>query len=322
MNDSLFLKVKNLKKYFPLRKGFLSKSRGKVYAVDDVSFEIQAGETLGLVGESGSGKTTVGRSILRLIEPTAGQVFFEGKEICQLSAIQMKEMRQHMQIIFQDPYGSLSPRMRLFSILKEPLDIYSFSSLLNSKKVVAEALDRVGLRPEHMNCFPHELSGGQRQRVAIARALILHPKLIVADEPVSALDVSIQAQIINLMVRLQKEMGLSYLFISHDLSVIKYISDRIAVMYLGKIVELAVRDELYGHPFHPYTEALLTAIPVPRLGSQRKRIYLHGEVPSPINPPSGCRFHPRCSNRRKECEEIEPSLREISHGHFVACHLW
>jgi oligopeptide transport system ATP-binding protein len=320
MNDSLLFKVENLKKYFPLRKGFLSKSQGKVYAVDDVSFEIHAGETLGLVGESGSGKTTVGRSILRLIEPTAGQVFFEGKEICQLSKIQMKEMRQYMQIIFQDPYGSLSPRMRLFSILKEPLDIYRLSSSLNSKKVVAEVLDRVGLRPEYMNRFPHELSGGQRQRVAIARALILRPKLIVADEPVSALDVSIQAQIINLMINLQKEMGLSYLFISHDLNVIKYVSDRIAVMYLGKIVELAGRDELYSQQFHPYTEALLTAIPVPRPGLQRKRIYLYGEVPSPINPPAGCRFHPRCSNCQKECEEIEPPLREINHGHFVACH--
>ena len=315
------MRVENLQKYFALPKKFLSKSRGRVYAVDGVSFEIRPGETLGLVGESGCGKTTVGRSILRLIEPSGGNIFVDGTDICQLPASQMKSMRQYMQMIFQDPYGSLSPRMRILSILKEPLDVFGFSRSLDPKKAVAEALDRVGLRPEYINRFPHELSGGQRQRVAIARALILRPRLIVADEPVSALDVSIQAQIINLMVRLQKEMGLSYLFISHDLSVIKYISDRIAVMYLGKIVEMARRDDLYRQQFHPYTEALLAAIPKAKAGSSRKRIYLHGEVPSPIHPPSGCRFHPRCGGCRKECEEIEPPLKEVGQDHFVACHV-
>jgi oligopeptide transport system ATP-binding protein len=315
------LKVENLKMHFPLGQGFLASKKGCVFAVDGISFNIDSGETLGLVGESGSGKTTAGRCILRLIDPTAGQVSFEDTELTSLKSKEMKAMRRHMQIIFQDPYGSLTPRMRLSSILKEPLEVHSLGSEKQQKEAVAAMLEKVGLRPEHMERFPHEFSGGQRQRIAIARAFMLRPKLIVADEPVSALDVSIQAQILNLMVKLQKEMGLSYLLISHDLGVIKYMSDRIAVMYLGRIVELAHRDELYTSPRHPYTEALLSAIPRVKPGLRQQRVQLSGEVPSPIRPPKGCHFHPRCRYRIEPCDQSTPILRDIGNNHLVACHL-
>jgi oligopeptide/dipeptide ABC transporter ATP-binding protein len=321
MTNIPILKVEHLKKYFPLRKGFLRDKGSRVHAVDDVSFAIGHGETLGLVGESGSGKTTVGRCILRLIEPTAGTVFLEGTEITSLPSDDMKHIRRHMQIIFQDPYGSLTPRMRLYPLLREPLDVHDIGLPPDRKQAVAEMLKKVGLRPEHMDRFPHEFSGGQRQRIAIARALMLNPKLIIADEPVSALDVSIQGQIINLMVRLQRELHVSYLFISHDLGVVKYISDRIAVMYLGKIVESADRYTLHTNPLHPYTEALFSAIPVTQPERKGKRIYLDGEVPSPINPPTGCVFHPRCQYRIKECEKEVPEYKSIGGGHYVACHL-
>ena len=323
MDNRHLLQVTHLKKYFALDKGLFSGKKGRVHAVDDVSFHIGHSEILGLVGESGSGKTTVGRCILRLIEPTAGSVVFDGTDITRLSNASLKAMRRHMQIIFQDPYGSLTPRMRLAALLTEPLSIHTKGkrSKQATRDTVAEMLDRVGLRPELMDRYPHEFSGGQRQRIAIARALMLNPKLIIADEPVSALDVSIQAQILNLMVRLQKEFQLSYLFISHDLSVVKYISDRIAVMYLGKIIEMAARDELFANPAHPYTEALLSAIPVSKPMDRRERIYLGGEVPSPINPPAGCSFHPRCSHRFDLCDTAIPSFKPIDRGHFVACHL-
>jgi oligopeptide transport system ATP-binding protein len=321
MNNAVLLKVVGLKKYFALAKGFLSKERGHVYAVNDVSFNLRRGETLGLVGESGCGKTTLGRCLLRLVEPTAGSVLFDGTEIITLPQADLKEIRRHMQIIFQDPYGSLPPRMRLYSILKDPLEVHGIGSNSAKKEAVAAMLERVGLRPEQMHRFPHEFSGGQRQRIAIARALMLNPKLIIADEPVSALDLSIKAQILNLMVKLQKELNLSYLFISHDLGVVKYISDRVAVMYLGKIMEVAFRDELYSNPLHPYTKALLSAIPVAKSGRSGEKIYLGGEVPSPINPPSGCSFHPRCSYRLEVCDGVEPDLKDHGHGHFVACHL-
>jgi len=314
------LSVDHLKKSFPVAQGPLTASKGWVHAVDDVSFVINPGETLGLVGESGCGKTTVGRCVLRLIEPTAGQIRFEGNEIAGLSRTAMKSLRRHMQIIFQDPYGSLTPRMRLRTILTEPQEVHGVGKPSERMEAAASMLQKVGLHPEHLHRYPHEFSGGQRQRIAIARALMLNPKLIIADEPVSALDVSIQAQILNLMVRLQGEMGLSYLFISHDLSVVKYMSDRIGVMYLGRIVEIADRDKLYRNPLHPYTEALLSAIPEAKVQRKRKGISLGGEVPSPMNPPSGCHFHPRCSYRVPECERIRPELRDVGEGHSVACH--
>lgn len=315
------LKVEGLKKYFPLGRGLLGSAKGVVRAVDDLSFEIGSGETLGLVGESGSGKTTVGRCILNLIRPTAGSVRFEGQETVDLPPSSQKWLRRNMQIIFQDPFGSLTPRLRLYSLLKEPLEVHDLARGAEKKEIVAEMLSKVGLRPEQMSRFPHEFSGGQRQRIAIARALMLRPKLVVADEPVSALDVSIQAQIINLMVRLQKELGLSYLLISHDLSVVKYMSDRIAVMYLGRILETATRDDLYASPLHPYTEALMSAIPDPRPGQDSCRIHLEGEVPSPIKAPPGCHFHPRCKFRMDVCQETQPLLKDIGSGHRVACHL-
>ena len=310
-----------LKKYFPIDGGILYGKRRFVRAVDGVSFEIEKGKTLGLVGESGSGKTTVGRCILRLIEPTAGDVLFEDLNVTAMPQSRIRDLRRQMQIIFQDPFGCLTPHMRLKAILREPLDIHGIGSRSDRKKVVASSLEKVGLRPEHANRFPHEFSGGQRQRIAIARALMMKPKLIIADEPVSALDVSIQAQIINLMVDLQKELGLSYLLISHDLGVVHYMCDRIAVMYLGRIVEMADRRNLYANPLHPYTQALMEAIP--RIGSDRlgKRVYLGGEVPSPINPPSGCTFHPRCAYKKNECEKELPHLKEIGGAHILACHL-
>jgi oligopeptide/dipeptide ABC transporter ATP-binding protein len=298
-----------------------SRTKAVVRAVDGVSFELQKGETLGLVGESGSGKTTVGRCILRLIKPTSGDVLFDNMNVTRLPASELKKLRRQMQIIFQDPYGCLTPRLRIRTILKEPLEIHGIGTKADRTDRVVTILRRVGLRPEHMNRFPHEFSGGQRQRIAIARTLMVNPELIIADEPVSALDVSIQAQIINLLVALQRELGLSYLLISHDLSVVHYMCDRIAVMCLGKIVEMTTRSDLYFNPLHPYTQALLSAIPEPNTGPKREKILLGGEVPSPINPPAGCSFHPRCNYKMETCTKVEPLLKGVGDSHWVSCHL-
>lgn len=321
MAAETLLEVKHLKKHFPIKGGIFSKTIGYVYAVDDISFTLNRGETLGLVGESGCGKSTTGRTILRLLEPTAGEVTFEGQEITRLNKGDMRALRREMQIIFQDPYASLNPRMTVGSIIGEPLEIHKIARGAEKEEQVASLLQKVGLRPEDMRKYPHEFSGGQRQRIGIARALGLNPKLIVCDEPVSALDVSIQAQVINLLGDLQEEFGLSYLFIAHNLNVVEHISNRVAVMYLGKIVELASDTDLYANPQHPYTEALLSAVPIPDPTVQKKRIILEGDVPSPINPPSGCHFHTRCPYKEKICEEVEPEFKNIGGGHWVACHL-
>ncbi|MFZ1059403.1 MAG: dipeptide ABC transporter ATP-binding protein [Candidatus Rokuibacteriota bacterium] len=314
------LRVKNLKKYFPIRGGLFSREVARVHAVDDVSFDIYPGETLGLVGESGCGKSTTGRAILRLIEPTAGEVSFDGKNVTTLDKRALRGLRKEMQIIFQDPYASLNPRMTVGSIVGEALVIHKLAATKREREErVVKILETVGLSPDHLRRYPHEFSGGQRQRIGIARSLAVNPKFIVADEPVSALDVSIQAQIINLLEDLQKQFGLTYLFIAHDLSVVEHISTRVAVMYLGKIVELAPAKELYTNPKHPYTEALLSAVPIPDPTVKRKRILLEGDVPSPIKPPSGCRFHTRCPIRVPACSENEQVLKEISPGHWVAC---
>jgi oligopeptide transport system ATP-binding protein len=316
------LQVKNLKKYFPIKGGILSKTVGHVQAVDDISFDLYPGETVGLVGESGCGKSTAAQTILRLIEPTGGEVFFEGQDILKLGKKPMRALRRQMQIIFQDPYASLNPRMTVASIVGEPLEIHKIAKGRAKEERVANILEKVGLRPEHMRRYPHEFSGGQRQRIGIARALALNPKLIIGDEPVSALDVSIQAQVINLLEDLQREFNLTYLIIAHDLSVVEHISDRVAVMYLGKIVELATDRELYENPSHPYTEALLSAVPRPDPSIKKQRIILPGDVPSPINPPSGCRFHTRCLYAKADCKTVEPPLQDIGDGHYVACHYW
>jgi oligopeptide transport system ATP-binding protein len=316
------LQVKNLKKYFPIKGGILSKTVGHVQAVDDISFDLYPGETVGLVGESGCGKSTAARTILRLIEPTGGEVFFEGQDILKLGKKPMRALRRQMQIIFQDPYASLNPRMTVASIVGEPLEIHKIAKGREKEEKVANILEKVGLRPEHMRRYPHEFSGGQRQRIGIARALALNPKLIIGDEPVSALDVSIQAQVINLLEDLQGEFNLTYLIIAHDLSVVEHISDRVAVMYLGKIVELATDRELYENPSHPYTEALLSAVPRPDPAIKKQRIILPGDVPSPINPPGGCRFHTRCLYAKADCKTVEPPLQDIGGGHYVACHYW
>ena len=316
------LEVIQLKKHFPIRKGILSRTVGFVYAVDGVDFHINQGETLGLVGESGCGKSTAGKTILKLIEPTAGQIKVRGKDITGLSKSDMRPYRREMQIIFQDPYSSLNPRMSAGGIVGEPLTIHKIASGKEKQDRVAALFGRVGLRPEHMAKYPHEFSGGQRQRIGIARALALNPNLIIGDEPVSALDVSIQAQVINLLIDLQEEYQLSYLFIAHDLAVVEHISHRIAVMYLGKIVELTDKQTLFTMPLHPYTEALLSAMPIPDPKVKRgNRVILTGDVPSPINPPSGCHFHTRCPYVMNRCKTEVPELREIVPGHWVSCHL-
>jgi oligopeptide transport system ATP-binding protein len=308
------VRIKNLVKHFPV-----DNSDDVVKAVDGVSFDILAGETLGLVGESGCGKSTVGRCILRLIEPTSGEVWFDDKDVLSLNKHDLRPLRREMQIIFQDPYASLNPRLSILSIISEPLVIHKIGNKSEQKDRVAELLKKVGLDPEYMYRYPHEFSGGQRQRLGVARALALNPKLIIADEPVSALDVSVQAQVVNLLQDLQQEFGLTYLFISHGLAVVEHISNRVAVMYLGKIVEIATAQELYENPQHPYTKALLSAIPIPNPKIKRDRIILKGDVPTPINPPSGCRFRTRCPIASEECAKIEPEMKEMSSGHFAAC---
>ena len=315
------LEVQNLKKYFPVKKGILSRTIGYVKAVDGVSFALKRGETLGLVGESGCGKTTVGRSILRLIEPTSGQVMFNGQNMLALDREQLRQVRASIQIIFQDPFSSLDPRMNIGQIIAEPIRNHLNLSKTEIRNRVAYLMQRVGLHPEQMRRYPHEFSGGQRQRIGIARALALNPSVIICDEPVSALDVSIQAQVINLLAQLQEQMNLSYLFIAHDLSVVEHISNRVAVMYLGRIVELATDKELYQNPLHPYSQALLSAVPIPDPEVQRKKILLQGDVPSPMNPPPGCTFHTRCAACKAECSRQEPQLKDVGDGHWVACHL-
>jgi oligopeptide/dipeptide ABC transporter ATP-binding protein len=308
------VRVRHLVKHFPVEN-----SDDVVRAVDDVTFDIFAGETLGLVGESGCGKSTVGRCLLRLIEPTSGEVLFENKDVTKLHKSDLRELRREMQIIFQDPYASLNPRLNILSIVSEPLKIHGIGNKNEQKERVADLLKKVGLDPNYMYRYPHEFSGGQRQRLGIARALALNPKLIIADEPVSALDVSVQAQVVNLLQDLQAEFGLTYLFISHGLAVVEHISQRVAVMYLGKIVEIAESHALYENPLHPYTKALLSAIPIPDPTRKRERIVLQGDVPTPINPPSGCRFRTRCPFAVDDCAKTVPELREIEPGHFAAC---
>jgi len=322
LNNAPLLEVRDLKKHFPIHKGVFSRLSGHVHAVDGVSFHIGRGETLGLVGESGCGKSTVGRTILKLLEPTAGRIVVEGEDITDLDPEDMLAYRRRMQMIYQDPYASLNPRMSAGEIVGEPLIIHGIGSAAERQERVVSLFERVGLRPELTAAYPHEFSGGQRQRIGIARALALNPELIVGDEPVSALDVSIQAQIINLLVELQEELKLSYLFVAHDLAVVEHISHRVAVMYLGRIVETTDKKSLFEMPLHPYTEALLSAVPIPKARAKgRKRVILKGDVPSPINPPPGCHFHARCPYAVHRCRTEVPELREVLPGHWAACHL-
>ncbi len=310
------LKVEGLKKYFPVTSGFFSKVTGHVKAVDNISFIVNEGETIGMVGESGCGKTTAGRTIIRLIEPTDGSIFFKGQDIMKLKGDDLKAMRRNMQIIFQDPYSSLNPRKTVLEIVGEALEVHGIAKGSERDDIVASLVEKVGLSSRYVNRYPHEFSGGQRQRVGVARAIALKPSLIICDEPVSALDVSIQAQVINLLIDLREEMNLSYIFVAHDLSVVKHISDRIIVMYLGRLVEMAKTEDLFNHPRHPYTEALLSAIPEPDPTVKKNRIVLTGDVPSPINPPSGCHFHPRCPKRKDICSKEEPAVRSVGEHHF------
>lgn len=320
----ILVQVRNLKKYFPIHTGsIIQRHVGDIKAVDDVSFDIYRGETLGLVGETGSGKTTVGRTMLRLYEPTAGRVNFDGTDIYDLNESQMRKIRVRMQMIFQDPYASLNPRMTVGSIVAAPLEVHKVATGRAKAQRIDELLHLVGLNPEFVNRYPHEFSGGQRQRIGIARALAANPELIVCDEPISSLDVSIQAQVVNLLEELQQRLNLTYLFIAHDLSMVRHISDRMAVMYLGKIVELADRDEIYLRPLHPYTQALISAVPVPdpEIAKKRRRVILQGDLPSPANPPLGCNFNTRCPLAEEICFRIDPEFLELHPGHWVACHL-
>ena len=316
------LEIKNLKKHFPVGEGLFSRGKGVVKAVDGVSLAVNEGETLGLVGESGCGKSTLGRAILRLIEPTSGEVVFQGKNLLAMSQRELRDTRREMQIIFQDPYASLNPRMRVGDIIGEGLEIHKLAKGNAKRERVMDLLHQVGLREDHYPRYPHEFSGGQRQRIGIARALAVSPKFIVCDEPVSSLDVSIQAQIINLLQELQEKMHLTYLFISHDLRVVEHISHRVAIMYLGKVVEIAKGDTIYRDAKHPYTRALLSAVPTPDFARKKERVVLEGDVPSPVNPPSGCTFHPRCSYREAVCSQTEPPLEFTSDGHGVSCHVF
>ncbi len=315
------LEVRALKKHFPVKRGIFSRTIGHVRAVDGVSFTLRRGETFGLVGESGCGKTTVGRSILRLIEPTSGQVILNGQDLLALEREKLRQIRRSLQIIFQDPFSSLNPRMNVGQIISEPIRNHLKTSKAETRDRVAHVMESVGLHPEQMSRYPHEFSGGQRQRIGIARALALNPLAIICDEPVSALDVSIQAQVINLLLRLQEQRDLSYIFIAHDLSVVEHISDRVGVMYLGRIVEMATDQELYRNPQHPYTRALLSAVPIPDPEARRQRVILEGDVPSPLRWPSGCTFHTRCPRRVEECRQQEPVFRDLGNDHWVACHL-
>jgi len=321
--EQILLEVKNLKKYFPVRKSFTFGKTQYVQAVDDVSFFVRKGETLGLVGESGCGKSTTGRTIIRLYEPTEGEIIFNGAEIGLMSQKQLHPFRKKMQMIFQDPYASLNSRMTVGDIIGEALDIHDLATGKERLEIIHELLARVGLNPDHAIRYPHEFSGGQRQRIGIARALAVKPEFIICDEPISALDVSIQAQVVNMLEDLQAEMGLTYLFIAHDLSMVRHISDRVGVMYLGKLVEIANSEELYEKPAHPYTQALLSAIPIPDpdISKARQRILLEGDVPSPIDPPSGCRFRTRCKYAMPKCAEMEPIMKDVGAGHMAACHL-